>query len=106
MDGISGKVALVTGAGSGIGRATALRFAEAGATVAVADLDEEGGEETVRLVSEAGGEAEFFAVDVSDEESVKALVDDVVSTFGGLDVAFNNAGIEGMPGPITDQSFE
>ncbi|SFR33813.1 NAD(P)-dependent dehydrogenase, short-chain alcohol dehydrogenase family [Halogeometricum rufum] len=106
MDGISGKVALATGAGSGIGRATALRFAEAGATVAVADLDEEGGEETVRLVSEAGGEAEFFAVDVSDEESVKALVDDVVSTFGGLDVAFNNAGIEGTPGPITDQSFE
>jgi NAD(P)-dependent dehydrogenase (short-subunit alcohol dehydrogenase family) len=106
MEGIEGKVALVTGAGSGIGRATALEFAMAGATVAVADFDEEGGMETVSQIAEAGGEAAFFSVDVSEESEVSALVDAVVKKFGGLSLAHNNAGIEGTPGPITEQSLE
>jgi len=106
MNGISDKVALVTGAGSGIGRATALRFAEEGATVAVADLNEDGGEETVRTIDEVGGEAAFFEVDVSDEDAVHSLVESVTRQFGGLDFAHNNAGIEGEGGPITDQSIE
>jgi NAD(P)-dependent dehydrogenase (short-subunit alcohol dehydrogenase family) len=106
MEGIDGKVALVTGAGSGIGRATALRFAGAGAAVAVADFDADGGAETVELVEDAGGEAAFFEVDVSDEAAVSGLVDAVVEQFGGLDLAHNNAGIEGEAGPVTEQSLE
>jgi NAD(P)-dependent dehydrogenase (short-subunit alcohol dehydrogenase family) len=106
MENIEGKVALVTGGGSGIGRATAVRFADAGAMVAVADLDSEGGQETVERITEAGGEAAFFSVDVSDEGEVKALIDAVADRFGGLDYAFNNAGIEGTPGPIGEQTAE
>lgn len=90
-----GKVTLVTGAGSGIGRATARAFAREGARVAVADIDKAGAEETVALVEEAGGEAAAFSVDVTDEASVEALVAAVVERFGGLDCAHNNAGIAG-----------
>lgn len=103
---LTDKVALVTGAASGIGRATALRFAEEGATVAVADFDDDGGAETVRLVEEVGGDAAFFHVDVSDEAAVESLVAAVTEEFGGIDVAHNNAGIEGESGPVTDQSVE
>ncbi|MDS0293832.1 glucose 1-dehydrogenase [Halogeometricum luteum] len=106
MNGISGKVALVTGAGSGIGRATAVAFGEAGATVAAADVDEAAATETARLVEEAGGEAAAFHVDVSDEDSVAALVESVVDRFGGLDFAHNNAGIEGEGGPVAEQTLE
>ncbi|QLH78490.1 SDR family oxidoreductase [Halosimplex rubrum] len=93
MNGLAGKTALVTGAGSGIGRASALRFAEEGANVVVADIDVEGGRETVALIEDAGGDATFVEVDVSDTASVERMVDATVDTYGRLDFAHNNAGI-------------
>ena len=96
------KVALITGAASGIGRATALHFAREGATVLVADYNERGGRETVALVSEAGGQADFFRVDVSDAELMEQTFNQVAARYGGLDVLMNNAGIgnEGGSNPI------
>jgi len=93
-----GKVALVTGASSGIGRASALAFAREGAKVAVADVSVEGGEETVSLVKKAGGDALFVKTDVAKAAEVEALVARVVQAYGRLDCAFNNAGIEGGAG--------
>lgn len=89
------KVALVTGAGSGIGRQAALNFARHGARVVAADIAEEGGNETVAMIKKAGGEALFFKADVSKSADVQAMVNKTVETFGHLDFAFNNAGIEG-----------
>lgn len=94
------KAGLVTGAGSGIGRAGALAFARNGARVLVSDIDEASGRETVELIAESGGEADFHQCDVSDEEQVKALVDATVSIFGKLDFAFNNAGMNGVFAPL------
>jgi NAD(P)-dependent dehydrogenase (short-subunit alcohol dehydrogenase family) len=88
-----GKVVLVTGGGYGIGRAAALGFARRGAKVAVADIDIKNGEETVRRIKEAGGEAIFVKADVSQEADVEALIKKAVETYGRLDCAFNNAGI-------------
>ena len=92
---LTGKVALVTGGSSGIGRATAQIFAREGAKVVVADVGVEGGEETVRLITAAGGEAIFVKTDVSQSAEVEAMVKKAVDTYGRLDCAFNNAGIEG-----------
>jgi NAD(P)-dependent dehydrogenase (short-subunit alcohol dehydrogenase family) len=92
---VENKVALVTGAGSGIGRATAMTFAKEGAKVVVADVSAEGGNETVKLIKEAGGEAIFVQADVSKTSEVEALVEKVVETYGRLDCAHNNAGIGG-----------
>ncbi|NGP06736.1 glucose 1-dehydrogenase [Rhodococcus sp. 14C212] len=97
---MEGKAGLVTGAGSGIGRATAIAVANHGATVGVSDYNEESGKETVALINEAGGKAEFFRCDVSEEEQVKALVDLTANTYGTLDFAFNNAGTAGEFAPI------
>jgi NAD(P)-dependent dehydrogenase (short-subunit alcohol dehydrogenase family) len=93
----SGKVALVTGAASGIGRATAVAFARAGARVVVADISEAGGQETVRMAQAAGGEGTFVRCDVSQPAQVETLVSAAVAAFGQLDCAVNNAGIEGVP---------
>jgi NAD(P)-dependent dehydrogenase (short-subunit alcohol dehydrogenase family) len=92
---MEGKAGLVTGAASGIGRACAIRFAQEGAAVVVADLEEAraGGEETVRAIEAAGGQAEFFACDVAESAANEALVARVVERFGRLDFAHNNAGI-------------
>jgi NAD(P)-dependent dehydrogenase (short-subunit alcohol dehydrogenase family) len=88
---LDAKVGLVTGAGAGIGRATALTFAREGAAVMVADVDPRGGEETVRLIGLAGGRARFVQADVSDEAQVEAMVRATVDAFGALHCASNNA---------------
>ncbi|MEU9396996.1 SDR family oxidoreductase [Streptomyces sp. NPDC048324] len=90
----TGKVAFVTGAASGIGRATALAFSRAGARVALADLSSQGLEETARLIKEEGGQTLALACDVTNEDQVTSALDDTVRAFGRLDAAFNNAGIE------------
>jgi len=89
------RVAIVTGAASGIGRATALFFARQGIKVLAADLDEKGGQETVDLICLHRGAALFFKADISQSGQVKAMVEKAVTTYGRLDYAFNNAGIEG-----------
>ena len=100
------KVALVTGGTSGIGRATAIAFARDGAKVVVSGRREKEGSETVALLKKAGGEGIFVKTDVTNESDVAALVRRTVETYGRLDVAFNNAGAEGVLGPITEATVE
>lgn len=100
---LSGKVAIVTGGTSGIGRDTAARFAKAGAKVVVAGRREAEGNETLGLVRAAGGDGLFVKADVSQAAQVQALVEKTVQKFGRLDLAFNNAGIEGSTTPIVEQ---
>src|SRR3712207_395595 len=90
----AGKVAFVTGAGSGIGRATALAFAREGASVAVADILEEDNQETARMIMDLGRHALAITCDVARNDDVRRALDETVKTFGRLDFAFNNAGIE------------
>lgn len=92
---LEGKTALITGGARGIGRATALLFAQEGARVAVADMSAEGAAETVGMINAAGGQAMSIAVDVTNSEQVAAMVAGTVAAFGRLDCAFNNAGIAG-----------
>lgn len=106
MTDMTGKVALVTGGSSGIGRATALAFAREGAKVAVADLNIVGGQETVSLITEAGGEACFIEADMGEAASVAAMVEKTVETYGRLDYAHNNAGIEGVLKRTAEQAEE
>ncbi len=99
MSDFTPKTALLTGSGSGLGRAAALLFAGRGAKVVVSDVNEAGGAETVRLIEEAGGTATFFRCDVSQENEVEALIQHAVETYGRLDFAVNNAGIGGVLTP-------
>jgi NAD(P)-dependent dehydrogenase (short-subunit alcohol dehydrogenase family) len=92
---LQGKVALVTGAGSGIGRASAVRFAQEGAAVLCADIDTQAAEGTVALISEAGGGADSIGLDVTDSQQMDAAFARAQERFGGLHVLFNNAGIAG-----------
>src|SRR3972149_6477223 len=94
---LEGKVAIIAGAGSGMGRVAAQMFAAEGARVVVAEFDERAGGETVASVAEAGGEATFVRTDVSNEADAKGMVDHAVATYGRVDVLYNNAGI--MPEP-------
>ena len=97
-DTLNGKVALVTGAGSGIGRASALKFASEGARVVVSDIDSDSGQATVDAIESAGGHAIFVKADVSDRTDVEAMISRTIEVYGQLDCAFNNAGIEGAVG--------
>jgi len=105
-DRLKGKVALVTGGGSGIGYAAATLFAREGAKVVVADYNADGGERAARAIKEAGGDALFQATDVSNPAAVEALVAKAVAAYGRLDCAFNNAGIEGEFTPTPETSLE
>jgi NAD(P)-dependent dehydrogenase (short-subunit alcohol dehydrogenase family) len=106
MPDFNGKVALVTGGGIGIGRATAIAFANAGAKVVIGNRNTENGAEVVELIKAAGGDASFIRTDVTSEDDIKALVDHAVATYGRLDAAFNNAGVEGSMAPTTEQTGE
>ena len=101
-----GKVAFVTGAANGIGRAAALAFAREGASVVVADVSEQGNQETARMIEEAGGRALAVRCDVSRADDVKAALEKTIETFGRLDFAFNNAGVEQPITPTADLTEE
>lgn len=105
MFNFTNQVALITGSGSGIGRATALAFAEAGAKVVVSDVNEENGQETVRLIQASGGEATFIFCDVSQPDQVNQLISQAVEQYGRLDVGVNNAGIGGKFAKLTEQTL-
>lgn len=100
------KVAFVTGASTGIGRATALAFANNGAKVVVADVNEDAGGQTARMIQESGGDAFFVKCNVANSLEVKAAIDKTIAQYSRLDFAFNNAGIEGQQGSTVDCSEE
>jgi NAD(P)-dependent dehydrogenase (short-subunit alcohol dehydrogenase family) len=104
--GFAGKIAFVTGAGTGIGRATALAFAREGASVAVSDISEQSVRDTARRIEELDGGTLAVACDVTRSEDVKAALDETIGTFGRLDVAFNNAGVENEVKPMADVTEE
>ena len=104
--GFEGKVAFVTGAASGIGRAAALAFAREGASVVVSDVSEQNVRDTARMIEELGGRALAVGCDVTRTEDVKAALDKTVDAFGRLDVAFNNAGVENEVKPMADVTEE
>ena len=111
MGRLDGKVALITGGGGGIGRATAIRFAEEGATVVVTDIDISLGDESAKLAKEeagnAGGDAVFMEMDVTDHDSVRSVISETVNRFGKLNVLHNNAGGSTMQdGPVTEAPDE
>src|SRR5258708_5477662 len=99
-------VVLITGALTGIGRATAIAFAQEGACVVVSGRRDEAGQKLVAELREIGVEAEYWRADVRHDDDVRALVDKTVARFGRLDIAVNNAGTEGKPGPVTEQTAE
>ncbi|AHF99131.1 short-chain dehydrogenase [Halostagnicola larsenii XH-48] len=109
MELVENDTAIITGAASGIGRTTAKTFANHGASVVVADVDEDGGADTVAAITENGGDATFVRTDVSDPTSVQETIETAVDEYGGLDVLFNNAAIEGPVARLEeydDDAFE
>jgi NAD(P)-dependent dehydrogenase (short-subunit alcohol dehydrogenase family) len=103
---MSNQVVLITGALTGIGRATALAFARAGAQIVVSGRRDDAGHALAEELNALSGSAEYIRADVRNDDEVRALVDRTVARFGRLDVAINNAGTEGKPGPLTEQSAE
>jgi NAD(P)-dependent dehydrogenase (short-subunit alcohol dehydrogenase family) len=106
MASLANKVGIVTGGGTGIGRATALAMAKAGASLVIGNRNAELGEEVVRAIEKDGGRAVFQVTDVSKAEDAKALVERAVSEFGRLDIAFNNAGMDGEQVPLHEQDVD
>jgi len=106
MGALQGKVAIITGAASGMGKATAILFAREGAHVVLADLNAAGGEEAANLASQAGMRCVFQRTDVTSESDVAALIARATSAFGRLDILFNNAGVGGAVGPVEDTAAE
>src|ERR1043165_3989672 len=100
---LQGKIAVVTGGGSGIGRATALALAHGGAAVVIGNRNREQGQAVVQEITSLGGQADFLRTDVAQEADVKALIDHAVARFGRLDLAFNNAGVDGEQKPLHEQ---
>jgi NAD(P)-dependent dehydrogenase (short-subunit alcohol dehydrogenase family) len=103
---LENKVAIVTGAGSGIGRAIAVKYAEEGAKVVVSDVNEKGGNETVSLIKAKRGEAIFITSDSSSAESNEALVSETIKHFGALHIACNNAGVGGALAPTAEYPLD
>src|SRR5690606_30474076 len=106
MNNLDGKVALVTGAGSGIGEAAALALGKAGAIVVAMSRTAEEVEETAKTIRDAGGQAKAMTADTSDDAAMKALVEGLIAEFGRLDIVVANAGINGMWAPIDDLTPE
>ena len=109
MGKLDGKTALITGTASGIGRATALLFSKEGASVVVADFVVEGGEETVKMIKEAGGEAIFVEADVRRAADVKKMIQTAVDSYGRIDILYNNAGVQGkwvLAGDTPDEEWD
>ena len=106
MGKLDGKVALITGAGSGMGRASAVLFAHEGAKVSVVDLTPAGGKQTVQMIKEAGGEGIFIQADVSKADEVRRMVKITAETYGRIDILFNNAGVLGLQAATSDLSEE
>ena len=106
MSDLTGKTVIVTGGASGIGEATALLFAEHGCNVVVSDVQEDKGKKIVEKIKQLNGKAIFVKADVSKPEDCEILVNRAVATFGGLDIAFNNAGIGGESKAVADMSIE
>jgi NAD(P)-dependent dehydrogenase (short-subunit alcohol dehydrogenase family) len=107
MGRLDGKVAFITGSGSGIGRAGAVLFAREGARVIVADISREGGEQTVAQAREAGGDANYIHTDVTDPESVERAIAAAIATYGKLDILYNDAGgSTDRDGPVTKVSLD
>jgi NAD(P)-dependent dehydrogenase (short-subunit alcohol dehydrogenase family) len=103
---LEGKVAIITGAASGIGRGAAMVFARHGARLVLGDIDEAGGEETAKAITETGADALFVRTDVTSATDVEAMVRAAMDRYGGLDCAFNNAGIEGAQQSLADSTEE
>ncbi|WP_067726162.1 SDR family NAD(P)-dependent oxidoreductase [Oceanobacillus damuensis] len=103
---LENKVAIITGGGGDIGRETAIRFTNEGAKVVVADIREEAAQQTVAIIQESGGEAEYIRCDMTNPEEVKNMVEMAIDTFGKLDIFFNNAGVNSVEKKLPDVSLE